>query len=59
MSLTHRLPASAPFVKLGATCVVFFANDTEAARAVAEIASAHPGWWVRASRLVMDVGALD
>ena len=42
----------------GATCFALFASDTEAARAAAEIASAQPGWWVRAGRLVGDVGEL-
>ena len=42
----------------GATCFALFEIDTEAEHAAAEIASAHPDWWVRAGQLVTDVGAL-
>ncbi len=42
----------------GATCFALFEGDAEADRAAAAIASAHPGWWVRAGRLVGDIGEL-
>lgn len=42
----------------GATCFALFAGDAEAEHAAADIASAHPGWWVRAGRLAGDVGGL-
>jgi 4-diphosphocytidyl-2-C-methyl-D-erythritol kinase len=35
----------------GATCFALFATDSEAAEAAAALASAHPGWWVRAAML--------
>ncbi|MHA1536190.1 MAG: 4-(cytidine 5'-diphospho)-2-C-methyl-D-erythritol kinase, partial [Alphaproteobacteria bacterium] len=40
----------------GPTCFALFEGAGDADRAAGEIASAHPGWWVRAGRLVGDVG---
>ncbi len=40
----------------GATCFALFAGPAEAERAANAIASAHTDWWVRAGRLVGDVG---
>ena len=34
----------------GATCFGLFATAEDAARASAELARAHPGWWVAAAR---------
>jgi 4-diphosphocytidyl-2-C-methyl-D-erythritol kinase len=42
----------------GATCFALFEGAQQAERAAAEIASAHPEWWVRAARLVEDIGGL-
>lgn len=42
----------------GATCFALFEGDAEAEPAATEIASAHPGWWVRPGRLAGDVGGL-
>ena len=42
----------------GATCFALFAGAAEAEQAATEIAAAHTGWWVRAGRLLGDVGEL-
>ncbi len=42
----------------GATCFGLFAEAGAAAAAAALIGRDHPGWWVRATPLIADVGAL-
>ena len=42
----------------GATCFALFVGDAEAKHAVGGIAAAHADWWVRAGRLVTDVGEM-
>jgi 4-diphosphocytidyl-2-C-methyl-D-erythritol kinase len=42
----------------GATCFGLFADDAAAARAADALVAKHRGWWVCATRLLDDVGAL-
>ncbi len=43
----------------GATCFGIFDEAETAAAAAAAIADAHPGWWVKAGRLLEDANILD
>jgi 4-diphosphocytidyl-2-C-methyl-D-erythritol kinase len=42
----------------GATCFGIYESETAARRAAADIAANEPRWWVQATELVCDTGAL-
>ncbi|MGA7544567.1 MAG: 4-(cytidine 5'-diphospho)-2-C-methyl-D-erythritol kinase [Methyloceanibacter sp.] len=42
----------------GSTCFALFVNAEEARRGAGELIASHPGWWVAASTLACDAGAI-